>query len=64
MIICTTFNEEACTTSSGVSRVSFRRGVKIFLEKWRYLHGASRHAARGKATRLLGGSGACSPEKI
>ena len=28
-----------------------------------YLHGASRHAARGKATRLPGGSGACSPEK-
>ena len=31
-------------------------GFKIFLEKWGYLH--------GEATRLLGGSGACSPEKI
>ena len=39
-------------------------GVQIVLEKWRYLNGASRHAARGKATRLLRGSGACSPEKI
>ena len=39
-------------------------GFKIFLEKWGYLHGAKRHAVRGKATRLLGGSGACSPEKI
>ena len=27
-------------------------------------YGAKRHAARGKATRLLGGSGACSTEKI
>ena len=28
------------------------------------MHGAKRHAERGEATRLLGGSGACSPEKI
>ena len=28
------------------------------------MNGAKRHAARGEATRLLGGSGACSPEKI
>ena len=48
---------------SGVSRISFR-GVQKFLDKWGYLHGAKRHAARGEATRLLGGSGACSPEKI
>ena len=42
----------------------FGWGFKIFLEKWGYWHGAKRHAARGEATRLLGGSGACSPEKI
>ena len=52
------------TTSSGVSRISFRGGFKIFLEKWGCLHGAKRHAARGEATRSQGGSGACSPEKI
>ena len=40
---------------SGVSRISFRGGFKIFLEKWGYLHGAKRHAARGEATRLFGG---------
>ena len=51
--------------SSGVSRISFRGGgFKIFLEKLGYLHGAKRHAARGEGTRLLGGFGACSPEKI
>ena len=33
----------------------FGGGFKIFLEKWGYLHGANRHAARGEATRLLGG---------
>ena len=50
---------------SGVSRISFRGGgFKIFLEKWGYLHGASRLAARGKATRLLGGFGGMLPEKI
>ena len=49
---------------SGVSRISFRGGFKIFLEKWGYWHGAKRYAARGEATRLLGGSGACSTEKI
>ena len=43
----------------------FGGGFKIFLEKWGYLHGVKRHAARGEATRLLGGgSGACSPEKF
>ena len=52
------------TDPSGVSRISFRGGFKIFLEKWGYLHGAKRYAARGEATRLLGVSGACSPEKI
>ena len=31
-------------------------GVQNFSGKWGYLmHGAKRHAARGKATRLLGG---------
>ena len=34
---------------SGVSRILFRGGFKIFLEKLGYLHGAKRHAARGKA---------------
>ena len=42
----------------------FVGGFKMFLEKWGYLHGAKRHVARGEATRLLGGFGACSPEKI
>ena len=37
---------------SGVSRISFRGGFKIYLEKWGYLHGAK------------GGSGVCSPKKI
>ena len=40
--------------TSGVSRISFR-GLKTFLEKWGYLHGVKRQAARGEATRLLGG---------
>ena len=44
-----------CTSS--VSRISFRGRFKIFLEKWGYLHGAKRHAARGEATRLSGGFG-------
>ena len=30
-------------------------GFKFFLEKFGYLHGAKRHAARGEVTRLLGG---------
>ena len=51
---------------SGVSRISFRGGGSNFF--WKSggicMHGAKRHAARGEATRLLGGSGACSPEKI
>ena len=49
---------------SGVSRISFRGGgFKIFLEKWGYLHGAKRHAARGEATRLLGGFGGMLPQE-
>ena len=48
---------------SGVSRISFRGGFKIFLEKWGYLHGAKRHAARGEATRLLGGFGGMLPRE-
>ena len=48
----------------GISRLSFRGGgVQIFLEKWGYLHGASRHAARGEATRLLGGFGGMLPQE-
>ena len=39
-------------------------GFTLFLRKLGYLHGVKRRAARGKSTRLLGGSGACSPEKI
>ena len=39
-------------------------GGQINFRKLGYLHGAKRHAARGKGTHLLGGSGACSPEKI
>ena len=45
------------TVTSGVSKISFRGGFKIILEKWGYLQGASRHAARGKVTRLLGPRG-------
>ena len=50
--------------TSGVSRILFRWGFKIFLEKWGHLHGAKRHAASGKATRLLGGFGGMLPEKF
>ena len=39
-------------------------GSKFFWEKWGYLHGAKRHAARGEAMRLLGGFGGILPEKI
>ena len=49
---------------SGVSRISFRGGFKFFLEKWGYLHGAKRHAARGEATRLLGAFGGILPREI
>ena len=49
--------------TSGVSRISFRGGFKIFLEKWGNLHGAKRHAARGEATRLLGGFGGMLPRE-
>ena len=48
---------------SGVSRISFRGGFNIFLKKWGYLHGAKRHAARGEATRLLGGFGGMNPRE-
>ena len=41
----------------------FGGGFKIFLEKWGYLHGAKRHAARGEATRLLGGFGGMLPQE-
>ena len=34
-------------------------GVQNIFRKWRYLHGAKRHAAHGQG--LLGGSGAYSP---
>ena len=49
--------------SSGVSRISFRGGFKNFWEKWGNLHGAKRHAARGEATRLLGGFGGMLPRE-
>ena len=39
-------------------------GFKVFLEKWGYLQGAKRYAARGKATRLLGGFGGMLPRKF
>ena len=49
---------------SGVSiGFHFGGGFKIFLEKWAYLHGAKRHAARGDATRLLGGFGGMLPRE-
>ena len=51
------------TVYSGVSRISFRGGFKIILEKWGNLHGAKRHAARGEATRLLGGFGGMLPRE-
>ena len=51
-------------SNSGVSRILFRGGFKIFLEKSGYLHGAKRHAARGEATRLLGGFGGMLPREI
>ena len=38
-------------------------GFKIFREKCGYLHGAKRHAARGEATRLLGGFGGMLPRE-
>ena len=42
----------------------FGGGFKIFREKWGYLHGAKRHAARGEPTRLLGGFGGMLPREI
>ena len=42
----------------------FGGGFKIFLEKWGNLHGAKRHAARGEATRLLGGFGGMLPRNF
>ena len=46
-------------TTNSVAYLGFHfgGGFKIFLEKWGYLHGAKGHAARGEATRLLGGFG-------
>ena len=41
----------------------FGGGVQNFSEKWGYLHGAKRHAARGEATRLLGGFGGMLPRE-
>ena len=50
---------------SGVSRISFRGGgVQNFSGKVGVFAWREAHAARGEATRLLGGSEACSPEKI
>ena len=49
--------------SSGVSKFHFGGGFKIFLEKLGYLHGAKSHAARGEATRLLGGFGGMLPRE-
>ena len=51
-------------TCSGISKILFRGGeFTIFLEKWGYLHGAKHHAARGDATRLLGGFGGMLPRE-
>ena len=54
--------------ASGKSTVAylgfhFGGGSKFFWEKWGYLHGAKRHAARGEATRLLGGFGGMLPRE-
>ena len=63
-------SQQVSRVCNGVSRILLgfhfggRGEFQIFLEKWGYLHGEKRHAARDKATRLLGDSGACSPEKI
>ena len=50
---------------SGVSRILFRGGGGVSKLFWKSggICMASRHAARGEVTRLLGGSGACSHEK-
>ena len=53
-----------CIVYSGVSRISFRGGFKIFLEKWGYLHVTKRHAAHGEATRLVGGFGGMLPREF
>ena len=54
-----------CCVITSVAYLGFHFGgrVKIFLENWGYLHGAKPHAARGKATRLLGGFRSMLPEK-
>ena len=56
------------TVSSGVSRISFRGGgggrFKIFLEKWGYLHGAKRHAARGSHAFVRGVRGHAPPRNF
>ena len=43
---------------------SFRWKVQSNFRKWGYMQGAKCHAARDKATRLLGGFGACSLENF
>ena len=52
------FDPDSVYTDPAVAYLGFHfrggGGFKIFLEKWGYLHGALRHAARGEATRLLG----------
>ena len=50
---------------SGVSRISFRGGFKFFFLKSGgiCMHGAKQHAARGEATRLLGGFGGMLPRE-
>ena len=62
MSVCSLLQTIVCNgLNSGVSRISFRGRLKIFLEKWMHLHVAKRHAARGEATRLLGGFGGMLP---
>ena len=51
--------------ASGVSRISFRGGFKFFWKSGGIcMHGAKRYAARGEATRLLGGFGGMLPREI
>ena len=51
---------DVCTNHSGVSRILFRGGLKIFLEKWGFCMAPR---ARGEATRLLGGFGGMLPQE-
>ena len=41
----------------------FGARVQSNFRKWGYMHGAKRHAGRGKATRLLGGFGGMLPRE-